>query len=115
MKAVLIMEFGLPEVLKLEDVAKPVISNNEVLIRVHYSSVNPVDWKIRNRSLKFIYGSKFPMALGFDVAGEVIKTGSSVTRFKKGDRVFGMPDYKRRGAYAEYVSTKEENIALIPE
>lgn len=115
MKAVLIREFGSPEVLRLEEVDKPVISNDEVLIRVHYSSVNPVDWKIRNGSARFFYDSKFPMVLGFDVAGDIVDTGSSVTRFKKGDRVFGMLNYKRRGAYAEYACAKEENLAHIPE
>lgn len=114
MKAVLIREFGSPEVLRLEEVAKPAILNDEVLIHVHYSSVNPVDWKIRNGSARFFYGSKFPMALGFDVAGEIVETGSSITKFKKGNRVFGVLDYKHRGAYAEYSCAREENLTLIP-
>lgn len=115
MKAVLIRKFGPPEVLKIEEVDKPVISGDQVLIRVLYSSVNPVDWKIRNGSLKFITGSRFPMALGFDVAGEVVETGPSVTKFQKGDRVFGMLDFRHRGAYAEYACARENAVALIPE
>lgn len=101
--------------MKVEEVENPLVSNGQVLIRVHHSSVNPVDWKIRNGSLRFLSGSRFPMRLGFDVAGEVVETGPSVTRLRKGDRVFGMLNYRQRGAYAEYVSTDERNVALIPE
>ncbi len=114
MKAVLIRQFGPPGVMEIEEVEKPSVSNDRVLIRVHYSSVNPVDWKIRNGSLRLISGSRFPMRLGFDVAGEVVETGPSAVKFKAGDRVFGMLDYNRRGAYAEYASTGENNIAVIP-
>ena len=99
----------------LEEVKRPVISPGRVLVRIHYSSVNPVDWKIRNGSLRFLSGSRFPMMLGFDIAGEVVETGPSVTRFKKGDRVFGMLDFKHRGAYAEYASVREDGLAFIPE
>jgi NADPH:quinone reductase-like Zn-dependent oxidoreductase len=115
MKAVLIRQFGPPGVMKIEEVEKPPLSNDRVLIRIHYSSVNPVDWKIRNGSLRLLTGSRFPMRLGFDIAGEVVDTGPAVTAFKKGDRVFGMLDYRQRGAYAEYASTGEDNIAPIPE
>lgn len=101
--------------MKVEEVERPVVSNNRVLIRVFYSSVNPVDWKIRNGSLKLLTGSRFPMMLGFDVAGEVVETGTSVTRFKKDNRVFAMLDFKHRGAYAEYACAREDAIALIPE
>jgi len=115
MKAVIIRQFGPPGVMKVEEVERPAIFSDQVLIRIHYSSVNPVDWKIRNGSLRFLTGSQFPMRLGFDVAGEVVDLGPSVTKFLKGDRIFGMLNYKQRGAYAEYAVVKEENIALIPE
>lgn len=115
MKAVLIRQFGPPQVMKIEEVDKPQISGDQVLIRVHYSSVNPVDWKIRNGSLRLLTGSKFPMRLGFDIAGEVVEMGSSATRFNKCDRVFGMLDFRHIGAYAEYVCISENKLALIPE
>ncbi|HUO77378.1 MAG TPA: NAD(P)-dependent alcohol dehydrogenase [Thermodesulfovibrionales bacterium] len=115
MKAVLIRQFGPPGVMKIEEVEKPVISRDRLLVRIFYSSVNPVDWKIRNGSLRLISGSRFPMMLGFDIAGEVVDTGSAVTRFKKGDRVFGMLDFRHRGAYAEYACANEAGLALIPE
>ncbi len=115
MKAVLIRKFGPPEVMQIEEVDKPLISDDEILIRVFCSSVNPVDWKIRNGSLKFLVGSRFPMALGFDVAGEVVDSGPLVMAFKKGDRVFAMLDYRQRGAYAEYARVRAASAAPMPE
>ncbi len=114
MKAVLIRKFGPPAVMRIEDTEMPFVPDKGVLVRIRYSSVNPVDWKIRNGSLKLIYGSRFPMKLGFDIAGEVEETGTSVTRFKKGDRVFGMLHYKVRGAYAEFATADESLLAVIP-
>lgn len=114
MKAVLIRQFGPPEVMQIEEVEQPSVSSGQALVRVHYSSVNPVDWKIRNGSLRLLTGSKFPMRLGFDIAGEVVATGASVTGFNKGDRVFGMLNFRQLGAYAEYVSAGENNLAIIP-
>lgn len=115
MKAVLIRKFGPPDVMNIEEVDMPVVSGGQVLVRVHYSSVNPVDWKIRNGSLRFLTGSGFPMMLGFDVAGEVVNIGPGVTKFKMGDRVFGMLHFRQCGAYAEYALAKENALALIPE
>lgn len=101
--------------MKIEEVERPPVSGDQVLIRVHYSSVNPVDWKIRNGSLRLLTGSKFPMRLGFDVSGEVVETGTSADKFKRGDRVFGMLDFRHLGAYAEYACAGEKNLASIPE
>ncbi len=115
MKAVLIRQFGLPAVMKIEEVERPTVSGDQVLVRVYYTSVNPVDWKIRNGSLRLLTGSKFPMRLGFDVAGEVVETGPAAAKLKKGDRVFGMLDFRHTGAYAEYVCVREKNLALLPE
>jgi NADPH:quinone reductase-like Zn-dependent oxidoreductase len=115
MKAVVIRRFGPPDVMKVEEVETPNVAGDHVLIRVHCSSVNPVDWKIRNGSLRLISGSRFPMALGFDVAGEVMDAGPSATRFKRGDRVFGMLDFRHRGAYAEYACAREDSLVPIPE
>ena len=115
MKAVVIRKFGPPDVMNIEEIHKPVISSDEMLVRVHYSSVNPVDWRMRNGSLRFLIGSGFPMILGFDIAGEVVETGSSVTGFKNGDRVFAMLDYRKRGAYAEYARVGEASAVLIPD
>jgi NADPH:quinone reductase-like Zn-dependent oxidoreductase len=114
MKAVLINTFGPPDVMKIVETGRPAVPYKGVLVHVRYSCVNPVDWKIRNGSLKLIYGAKFPLKLGFDIAGEVEETGAIVTRFKKGDKVFGMLGYKVRGAYAEYACAEEDLLTLVP-
>lgn len=115
MKAVLIRAFGPPDVMEIEETGIPPIADDEVLVRVRYSSVNPVDWKIRNGSLRLLTGSRFPMPLGFDVTGEVVETGRSASPFKKGDRVFGMLSFRQRGSYADYARIKKDSIVTIPE
>jgi NADPH:quinone reductase-like Zn-dependent oxidoreductase len=85
MKAVLINRYGSAEVLQYADVEKPQIKSDQLLVKVHATSVNPIDWKIRKGMLKILTGMKFPMILGFDVSGEVVEVGEKVTLFKPGD------------------------------
>src|SRR5262245_23223056 len=86
MKAVVIHEYGGPEVLKYEDIARPEPSDDQLLIRVIAAGVNPVDGMIRSGMFK---GNRaFPIILGGDVAGVVEKVGSKITKFKAGDPVF---------------------------
>ena len=113
MKALVIREFGTPEVLKMEDIPVPEPGENEVLVKVVTAAVNPVDYKIRNGSLKFISGKKFPRTLGGDIAG-IVEKAFEGSRFQPGDRVFAMLSFKG-GGYAEYVPVPEKSIAIIPE
>ena len=115
MKAAVIREFGPPYVFHIENMPMPVIKEDEVLVKVHASSVNPIDWKTRKGNLKFILGSAFPIILGYDVSGEVVETGKRVKKFKKGDLVFSRLDRKFGGAYAEYAVGSESTFALKPE
>ncbi len=115
MKAAIITSYGSPEQFKIRDIPKPEIKDNEILIRVMASSVNPVDWKTRKGNLKFILGSKFPMVLGYDASGEVVKTGKLVSKFKKGDHVYSRLDRRYGKAYAEYAAGTEKAFALKPE
>ena len=115
MKAAIITSYGSPEQFKIQDISKPDIQDNEILIRVKASSVNPVDWKIRKGNLKLILGSKFPIVLGYDASGEVVETGKSVSKFKKGDQVYSRLDRKYGRAYAEYAASTEKTFALKPE
>lgn len=115
MKAVVINQYGSAEVLQYTDIEKPSIKANQMLIKVHATSVNPVDWKIRNGLLKFLPGSKFPIILGFDVAGEVVQVGERVQHFKPGDSIFAYYQEMIGGAYAEYVTVSEQVAALKPE
>lgn len=112
MKALVIREFGTPEVLKIEDVPVPAPMANEVLVKVFAAAVNPVDYKIRNGSLKFIAGKKFPRTLGGDIAG-IVENSFDGSRFKPGDKVFAMLSFKG-GGYAEYATVPESSLAIIP-
>lgn len=115
MKAAYITKFGSPDVFQIGDMPKPVIEKDtDVLIEVHASSVNPVDWKIRKGNLKFILGSGFPIILGFDASGVVVEVGKAVKKFKPGDEVYGRLDRKFGRAYAEYAIGSESVFSLKP-
>ncbi|MEH2376424.1 NAD(P)-dependent alcohol dehydrogenase [Nostoc sp.] len=113
MKAVVIRRYGAAEVLQYEDVEQPKIEPMQLLVKVRASSVNPIDWKIRQGMLSLITGSKFPKILGFDVAGEVVAVGSGVTRFKPGDAIYGSTSFPG-GGYAEFAAVPENLVALKP-
>ncbi len=112
MKAVMINQYGSAEVLQYADIEKPLIQPDQMLVKVHATSVNPIDWKIRNGMLKFLPGSKFPMILGFDVAGEVMEVGERVQHFKPGDSIYAYHEQMTGGAYAEYAVVAERVAAL---
>jgi len=114
MKAIRIHEFGGPEVLKYEDAPQPMPAADEVLIKVHASGVNPIDWKIRAGHAKGKFPVEFPLIPGWDVSGEIEEVGSNVKNFRKGDEVYARPDPTRDGSYAEYVAVKANEVALKP-
>lgn len=114
MKAIYFEQYGPAEVLRYGDQPTPTPAANQILVRVHASSVNPVDWKVRAGSLRLVTGASFPKIPGRDVAGTVAAVGESVTRFQPGDRVYGMPDGVG-GANAEYAVLPEQAVAFIPE
>jgi NADPH:quinone reductase-like Zn-dependent oxidoreductase len=120
MKAIVLKEVGAPENLILADIPVPAIADDEVLVKVKAIGINPVDAFIRRNkeALGWVYkytGTEPYIILGWDVAGIVTETGKSVTRFKKGDEVFG--NFKFVGqanAYAEYVAAPESEMVLKP-
>ena len=114
MKAVRIHEFGNEDVLLYEDAPVPQIQDDEVLIKVHATSVNPVDWKTREGYVKEMIPHDFPLTLGWDVSGVIENVGSKVTNFKKGDSVYSHPDIYGNGTYAEYIAVKSKEVALKP-
>lgn len=114
MKAVVTKKFGPPEVLEIQEVEKPKIRNDEILIRVRASSVNPIDWKLRSGYMKILVGFKPTKILGADYSGIIIETGSKVSKFKVGDAVFGLLHGYRGGAYAEFLKSKEKYTCLKP-
>ena len=109
MKAIVVHEYGGPEVLKLEDASPPQPDADEILIRVMAAGVNPVDAYIR--AGRFGRG-KLPYTPGFDVAGIVEVTGANVKKFKKGDAVYAYLDSP--GAYAEFCTAKVTEASLKP-
>ncbi|MFD1255931.1 NADP-dependent oxidoreductase [Mucilaginibacter terrae] len=116
MRAIRINEFGGPEVMKLEEVERPVPASDEILVKVYASGVNPVDWVIRNGANEHLRPFlTLPMTLGWDAAGVVEETGSEVTTFSKGDAVYGVPNFPGNGSYAEYCVAKAAQFALKPE
>jgi len=93
--------YGGPEVLEVRDLEPPRPEDDEVLVRVRAAAVNPVDWKIRRGSLRPFASARFPMIPGSDLAGEVLETGSAVTRFQPGDAIYAMLQPAVGGACAE--------------
>lgn len=123
MRAIVIDNYGSAEQLRIADVAIPDVADTQVLVRVRAASVNPMDWRVRAGQLRMFSGSRFPIVLGCDIAGDVVRCGSEVTRFRAGERVYGYMDnnprrawsrYCRTGGYAEYASTREDTLAAMP-
>ena len=114
MKAVRIHEYGGPEVLELEEAPMPEPATDEVLVKVYATSVNPVDWKIREGMRKEKFPADLPLIPGWDVSGVIKKVGENVHQFKKGDEVYGRPDPTKDGAYAEYIVVKANQLGRKP-
>ncbi len=121
MKAIVCTKYGSPDVLQLQEVAKPAPQDDEVLIRIYAASVNARDWRFMRANPFFIrltpggfLGPKNKI-LGADVAGRVEATSRYVKQFKPGDEVFGyLPSATGRGTFAEYVCANEKAITLKP-
>ena len=113
MRAIVIHAYGGPEVMKLEEVARPEPAPDEILIRVISASINPVDVGIRKGYLAELVGN-FPLILGMDAAGVVEKVGSKVTKYNAGDPVFAFFTLKGEGGYAEFVTAKDDELAPKP-
>jgi len=113
MKAMVITAFGGPEVFKEQDMPKPKPGPNEVLVKIHATSVNPVDFKIRRHGEWA--GLKFPAILGYDVSGVVEEVGAGVRDFKVGDQVYYTSEILGvQGCYAEYHVANERIVARKP-
>jgi NADPH:quinone reductase-like Zn-dependent oxidoreductase len=114
MKAIVIHEYGGPEVLKYEDVPRPEPKEDQILVRVIAAGVNPVDEAGRSeRSAKF-FGITLPFIPGYDIAGIVEKTGGKITKFKTGDSVYAYLSLTKGGGYAEYAVASEVEAAPKP-
>ncbi len=113
MRAAVIDGYGGPDRFGIREVEKPSPGPGQLLVRVRATSVNPVDWKIRKGSLRYVKPARFPLILGHDVAGEVEAIGAEVSQFAPGDAVFAYSP--QGGGYAEYALVEEEAAAPKPE
>ena len=116
MKAVVYCDYGPPDVLKLETIAKPVPNDTQVLVKVRAASVNPFDWHFMRGEpyiMRLGNGLRKPAStrLGVDFSGTVEAVGKNVTQFKPGDEVFG----GKMGAFAEYICVSEKFLISKPE
>jgi len=114
MKAVVISRYGGPEVLEYKDLPAPRPARNEVVVKVHASNVNPIDWRIRDGALKMFIRAPFPITLGVDLAGEVVEVGEDVKNLAVGDQVFAMMP-KDIGAQAELVAVDADVAVRKPQ
>jgi len=115
MKAAIISEFGEADVLQLTEVDKPEINENQVLIKVKATGINPVDTKVRAGTSGVSKQIKLPVILGWDVSGVIENAGKNVSGFKAGDEVFGCIGFPGLGkTYAEYTVADPELLAKKP-
>ncbi|MCD9025728.1 NADP-dependent oxidoreductase [Cohnella silvisoli] len=111
MQAILVHEYGGSDALKLEEVDRSSPLAGEVLVKIHYATVIPLDWKIRNGWVQAVFPKTLPYIPGFYASGIVESAGPGVTEFTAGDRVFGMID----GAYAEYGISPVNKLVKMPD
>jgi len=109
MKAIILKEKGSFDNIVMEEISKPVIKADEILIKVKAAGVNPVDWKV---TLNGIFNP--PHILGSDIAGIIEATGSDVKNYKTGDEIIGSLEWAKQSAFAEFVATKEKFITHKP-
>ncbi|SFV10053.1 NADP-dependent oxidoreductase [Pseudomonas sp. OV546] len=100
---------------RISEVPAPEVGAHDVLVQVHATSVNLLDAKIRTGEFKLILPYSFPLILGNDLAGVVVRVGASVRRFKPGDEVYARPPQARIGTFAELIAVDENALALKPE
>lgn len=112
MKAAYINHYGKLDQIQFGDQPKPTIQSDEVLVKVHAVSINPLDLRMVEGEFKAVIPVPFPFILGNDVAGVIVEVGTEVEHFKVGDEIFAKTD--DQGSFAEYTSLKEASVALKP-
>lgn len=117
MKAAQINQYGDISEIQIVEIEKPTAQNNQVVVKIHASSINPFDTKFRKGEFKEMAPVAFPITLGNDFAGEIVQIGSDVSGFAIGDKVFGHTNAvfdTDSGSYAEYAVVSSNHIAKMP-
>lgn len=117
MKAAIINKYGERNQLEVIDTKIPDIQPDEVLVENHATSINPIDYKARQGLLQPMFQWRFPVILGWDLAGTIVAVGDQVKDFEVGDAIFARPDIDvsgANGAYAEYTAVKADKLAHKP-
>jgi NADPH:quinone reductase-like Zn-dependent oxidoreductase len=99
---------------RIVETPRPEVGDRDVLVEVHAAGVNLLDVKIADGEFKIFLPYRFPLVLGNDVAGVVVRVGSRVRRFKLGDEVYARPDKDRIGTFAQFISMNEDDVAIKP-
>ncbi|MFD9499165.1 NADP-dependent oxidoreductase [Streptomyces sp. NPDC060035] len=114
MKAFMIERYGDKAGVRAGEMPDPQVGADDLLVRIHAASINPLDLKIRDGAFKAFLPYRLPLVLGNDFAGVVVQVGSAVTRFAVGDEVYARPDKDRIGTFAELIAVHQDDVAVKP-
>ncbi|MFE2738244.1 NADP-dependent oxidoreductase [Streptomyces sp. NPDC059349] len=114
MKTFMIERYGDKSGVRAGEMPDVQVGADDVLVRIHAASVNPLDLKLRDGAFKAFLPYHLPLVLGNDLAGVVVQVGSAVTRFAVGDEVYARPDKDRIGTFAELIAVHQDDVALKP-
>ena len=114
MRAAVLRQYGAAEVLHVEEIPRPDPKPGQVLIRVRAAGLNPIDWRTRNGSLRFVLPGTWPLVLGYDISGEVVQSAADASPLRPGDEVFCMADTRFGGGYAEYAAVGAAVVVTKP-
>lgn len=114
MKAFIIDRYKKKGVGRIGEMPEPELRDADVLVRIHAAGVNPLDSKIRDGEFKLLLPYRFPLILGNEAAGVVVRVGPHVRRFKVGDEIYARPHHEQIGAFAEFISMNEADMAIKP-
>ncbi|GGQ66710.1 hypothetical protein GCM10010496_32830 [Streptomyces asoensis] len=114
MKAFMVEKYGDQAGMRAGEAPDPQVGTEDVLVRIDAAGVNPLDLRIRNGDFKAFMPYRLPLVLGNDLAGTVVRVGTSVTRFALGDEVHARPDKDRIGTFAELIAVHQDDLAPKP-
>lgn len=115
MRAFVVERYGGEAGVRAAEVPDPPVGADDVLIKIHAASVNPLDLKTRDGEFKAILPYRVPFILGNDLAGVVVEVGANVSRFVVGDEVYARPRKDRIGAFAELIAVHQDDVAIKPD